>query len=123
MFKRIAPLVGILLTLYFYYPLYSANGEKLDKKLPSLLNLVKHGCAVNGPISMFDRNSEVPRYYDVWRVTFWAEHKGQFDKKATKDWQLLYAYRKTRLKALMDCEKFMERCRKAILKAKMKERE
>jgi len=99
----------------------SLRAEKLDKKLPSLLNLVRHGCAVSGPISMLDRSSPVVRYRDFWRVTFWAEHKGQFDKKVTKDWQLLYAYRKTRLKGLMDCEKFMVRLKKAILKEKKSE--
>lgn len=95
-----------------------AGAEKLNKKLPSLVGLVAHGCIINGPISMLDRNDERTRYHDVWRVVFWATHKGRFDKKATKDWQLLYAYRKKRLQALMDCEAFMKRCRKAILKAK-----
>lgn len=113
MFRRITLLAALLL---LFPP--GIRSEKLNKKLPSLTGLVRHGCAVSGPISMLDRNSEAPRYRDVWRVTLWAAHKGQFDKKATKDWQLLYAYRKTRLQGLMDCEKFMVRLKKAVIKAK-----
>ncbi len=104
--------------LLILFAALSVQAGKLDKRLPSILGLVRHGCEVTGPISMLDRDSAITRYQDVWRVTFWASHKGLFDKKVTKDWQLLYAYRKTRLRGLMDCEKFMVRVKKAILKAK-----
>ncbi len=36
-----------------------------------------------------------------------------FAKKARKDWKLLYSFRKKRIKGLTDCDKFMDRVRKA----------
>jgi hypothetical protein len=39
----------------------------------------------------------------------WAEHKSLFAAKPKKDWKLHYSYRKKRIKALKDCDKFLDR--------------
>ncbi len=88
-------------------------GGGLDKKLPSLDGLVRYGCAVEGPILQVDHRDPAGRVRPVWSVTFWAEHKSVFAAKPSKDWKLLYAYRKKRSKSLSDCDRFMERVKEA----------
>ncbi len=69
---------------------WAEAGGGLDKKLPSLEGLVRYGCAVKGPILQVDHRDPAGRVRPVWSVTFWAEHK-----------------------SLSDCDRFMERIRKA----------
>ena len=91
----------------------SADAGGLDDKLPILDGLVRYGCAVRGPITQIDHSDPRGRTNSVWSVTFWAEHINIFAKKARKDWKLLYSFRKKRIKGLTDCDKFMDRVRKA----------
>ncbi len=88
---------------------FSPAAAQLDKKLPALDGLVRYGCAVKGPIQQVDHNDLAGRTRMVWSVTFWAEHKDLLTGKLSKDWKLLYAYRKKRIKGLKDCDKFMDR--------------
>ena len=92
---------------------WAEAGGGLDKQLPSLDGLVRYGCAVKGPILQVDHRDPAGRMRPVWSVTFWAEHKSLFAAKPSKDWKLLYAFRKKRSKSLSDCDRFMERIRKA----------
>jgi len=70
---------------------------------------VRHGCKVRGPIQANVWNDPKGKAQQVWLVTFWAEHKPPLKTP----WRLVYAYRKKRKKALLDCERFMQRIEKA----------
>ncbi len=110
--KRLAGATALLLTcLATGAPTATAGG--LDEKLPTLDGLVRYGCAVQGPILQIDHADPRGKAKSVWSVTFWAEHMNIFAKKARKDWKLLYSFRKKRRKGLTDCDKFMDRVRKA----------
>lgn len=76
---------------------------------------------MSGPVAMLNRNSPSGELHNVWQVTFWAEHKSPFDKKPRRDWRLIYAYRVKRKKGLNDCNKFMDRVTRAIIKSKFVE--
>lgn len=94
----------------------TAAGGGLDKELPSLDGLVRYGCTVQGPINMLDHSSPQSKWQRVWSVTFWAEHKSTYKAKPVKDWELSYSYRTKRIKALVDCDRFMERVKRATRK-------
>ena len=98
------PVLGLVLLL----------GGGLDKKLPPLEGLVRHGCKVRGPIRADVWNDPKGKAQQVWLVTFWAEHKPPLKTP----WRLVCAYRKKRKKALNDCEKFMQRIEKARQKGR-----
>lgn len=110
--KRLAGATALLLTcLATGAPTATAGG--LDDKLPSLDGLMRYGCAVRGPITQIDHADPRGKAKSVWSVTFWAEHMSLFGKKVRKDWKLLYSFRKKRSKGLTDCDKFLDRVRKA----------
>ena len=110
--KHLAGATALLLTcLATGAPTATAGG--LDEKLPSLDGLVRYGCSVQGPITQIDHSDPRGKRRSVWSVTFWAEHISLFGKKVRKDWKLLYSFRKKRIKGLTDCDKFMDRVRKA----------
>jgi len=95
-------------------------GENLDKKFPPLEGLVRWGCAVNGPIWQMDYNHPSGRNTKVWTVDFHASHKDILSGETKKDWKLFYGYRKSRMKGLVDCDKFMERVTRAMKKRRTK---
>ncbi len=110
--KHLAGATALLLTcLATGAPTATAGG--LDEKLPTLDGLVRYGCSVRGPILQVDHAHPSGRTKSVWSVTFWAEHISLLGKKVRKDWKLLYSFRKKRRKGLTDCDKFMDRVRKA----------
>ncbi len=102
-----------LLLSYFVAGTQIASAGGLDDKLPPLDGLVRYGCSVQGPIQQIDHGDPSGKARPVWSVTFWAEHMSAFGKKVRKDWKLLYSFRKKRIQGLTDCDKFMERVRKA----------
>ncbi len=106
-------MVTALLLSYFVAATQTASAGGLDDKLPDLDGLVRYGCSVQGPIQQIDHGDPSGKARSVWSVTFWAEHKSLFGKKVRKDWKLCYSFRKKRIKGLTDCDKFMERVRKA----------
>jgi hypothetical protein len=106
-------MAAALLLSYFVAGTQVASAGGLDDKLPTLDGLVRYGCSVQGPIQQLDHGDPSGKTKSVWSVTFWAEHMSLFGKKARKDWKLLYSFRKKRIKGLTDCDKFMERVRKA----------
>ncbi len=110
---KAAVMLGFFLALMLCFASI-AKGENLDKELPALDGLTTYGCYVNGPIRLLDPNDAAGRERDVWKATFWAAHKSVFDKKPRKDWKLLYSFRKKRIKALTDCDKFLDRVRAAV---------
>lgn len=99
--------VVVILAVVLAIPCF---GGDLDKKLPSLEDLIRHGCIVSGPVQMSNYNDPLLRLHTVWTVNFWAEH-GTF-KESKRDWKLFYSFRKSRKKALADCDKFMTRVEK-----------
>ena len=113
MSKRSLTMAAALLLSYFAAGTQTASAGGLDDKLPVLDGLVRYGCVVRGPIRQIDYDDPSGRTRAVWSVTFWAEHMSAFGKKVRKDWKLLYSFRKKRIKGLIDCDKFMERVRKA----------
>lgn len=73
-----------------------------DGNLPTLEGLVRVGCVVDEA-----QRPEGIRYV----VLIWAEHrKGE---SVERDWSLLYAVRKKRVRALRDCDGWLERVKKA----------
>ena len=114
MSKRSLTMAAALLLSYFVVATQTASAGGLDDKLPALDGLVRYGCLVQGPIQQIDHADPSGRTRSVWSVTFWAEHISAFGKKVRKDWKLLYSFRKKRIKGLTDCDKFIERVRKAI---------
>ncbi len=113
MSKRSLTMAAALLLSYFVAGIQTASAGGLDDKLPALDGLVRYGCAVRGPILQVDHSDPSGKARSVWSVTFWAAHMSAFGKKARKDWKLLYSFRKKRIKGLTDCDKVMERVRKA----------
>ena len=113
MSKRSLTMATALLLSNFVAGTQIASAGGLDDKLPALDGLVRYGCSVQGPILQIDHADPSGRTKSVWSVTFWAEHMNIFAKKARKDWKLLYSFRKKRIKGLTDCDKFMDRVRKA----------
>ncbi len=103
--------VVMILVIVLAIPCFGGN---LDKKLPALEGLVRYGCLVKGPIWQMDHNDPGGRNIKVWRVSFSAEHENIISGKVKKDWKLFYAYRKSRKKGLLDCDKFMERVDRAL---------
>ncbi len=113
MSKRSLTMAAALLLSYFVAGTQTVSAGGLDDKLPALDGLVRYGCTVKGPILQVDHADPSGKARSVWSVTFWAEHISAFEKKARKDWKLLYSFRKKRIKGLTDCDKFMERVSKA----------
>ncbi len=113
MSKRSLTMVTALLLSYFAAGTQTASAGGLDDKLPALDGLVRYGCSVQGPITQIDHSHPSGKTNSVWSVTFWAEHMSLLGKKVRKDWKLLYSFRKKRIKGLTDCDKFMDRVRKA----------
>jgi hypothetical protein len=107
----------MILAIVLAVPCFGGN---LDKKLPALEGLVGYGCAVKGPIWQIDHNHPSGRNVKVWRVSFSAEHKDIISGKAEKNWKLFYAYRKSRMKGLVDCDRFMGRVARALKKRRTK---
>ena len=106
----------VVLIALILCPALSAGN--IDKKLPDFLNLVSYGCVVKGPVWRTNYNDPRGQQRRVWTLTVWASHQDPFAKKATKDWKLWYSDRSKRVKALTDCDKWMEkvaRKRKASL--------
>lgn len=99
----------------------AAGGGDLDKELPSLDGLVRYGCTVKGPIQQLDYGDPSGKVREVWSASFWAEHKEASKSKPRKDWELLYSYRHKRMKALADCDKFLERVAKAAQEHRLSE--
>lgn len=93
---------------------WAEAGDALDKKLPSLDGLASYGCVVKGPILTVDHADPAGRPRQVWSVNFWAEHQIPLASKPRRDWKLLYSFRKKRSRSLTDCDKFLERVRKAL---------
>ena len=114
MSKRSLTMVTALLLSYFAAGTQTASAGGLDDKLPALDGLVRYGCLVQGPITYIDHDDPSGRTWPVWSVTFWAEHISALEKKARKDWKLLYSFRKKRSKGLTDCDKFVARVSKAM---------
>lgn len=110
-----AVMLGVFFALALLFAAV-AKGEGLEKKLPGMERLTTYGCVVNGPMLQHDFNNELGRVQEVWRVELWAAHKGLFDKKASKDWSILFAYRKKRKKALADCDEYLDRVKAARLR-------
>lgn len=113
-----ATLTGAAALLFVFFAAggSTATAGGLDDKLPSLDGLVRYGCAIKGPIVQVNYADPRGRQEIVWSVTFWAEHKDAFNRNTHKDWKLLYSFRKKRLHGLTDCDKFLERVRKAAKK-------
>jgi len=104
--QRVVMVLAVVLAI----PCFGGN---LDKKLPALEGLVRWNCTVKGPILQLDHNHPSGRTREVWTVDFTAEHKDLLSGKVKKDWKLFYGYRKSRMKGLVDCDKFMERVERA----------
>ena len=102
----------VILIALILCPALSAGN--ISKKLPDLLNLVRYGCVIEGPVWRTDHNDPQGRQRKVWTLTVWASHRGPFAKKATKDWKLWYSSRSKRAKALDDCDKWMERVSRKV---------
>ena len=88
------------------------SAGNIDKKLPDLLHLARYGCVVRGPVWQTDHNDPRGEQRRVWTLTVWAAHRDPLAKKATKDWKLWYSSRSKRVKALTDCDKWMDRVAK-----------
>ena len=113
MSKRSLTMAAALLLSYFAAGTQIASAGGPNDKLSALEGLVRYGCSVQGPIQQIDHGDPSGRIRTVWSVTFWAEHISLFGKKVRKDSKLLYSFRKKRIKGLTDCDKFMDRVRKA----------
>ncbi len=110
--KRLAGATALLLS-YFVAGTQIASAGGLDEKLPTLDGFVRYGCAVKGPVTQVKHNDPSGRSEDVWILTVWVEHRDPRTGKVVRDWKLWYSTRSKRMKALTDCDKFMERVKKA----------
>ena len=90
------------LAVIFLWCLCSVAQTKhpLDKKLPPLDGLHSYGCTLQGPLVQTDFNDPTGKERYVFSVVFWAKHKLAGEKKLTKNWKLLYAYRNKRIKGM-----------------------
>ena len=104
--QRVVMILAVVLAI----PCFGGN---LDKKLPALEGLVRWNCTVRGPAWQTDYAHPTGRKTKVWTVNFAAEHRDLLSGKVEKDWKLFYGYRKSRMKGLVDCDKFMERVERA----------
>ena len=102
----------VILIALMLCPALSAGD--INKKLPDPVNLRSYGCIINGPVWRTDHNDPSGRQRRVWILTVWAAHQDPLAKKAVKDWKLWYSSRSKRAKALMDCDKWMERVAKKM---------
>ncbi|KKL24930.1 hypothetical protein LCGC14_2410370 [marine sediment metagenome] len=78
----------------------------INKKLPDLALTVSTGCHVSRVLDTRTKK-------EAWQVVVWARHAGS-DPEAKEDWKLWYSTRTKRMKALKDCDKWLERVAKKI---------
>ncbi len=112
---------GAIILLFLALTQFASAGD-ITKKLPSMLYLARYGCTTGGPVSKTDYKDPMGRAQTVWVVRAYAEHKGLFDKKAVRDWQVWLADSDSLEDGNKVCIKWMKRIRKASYNWKLEQK-